>query len=258
MAATPSARRHAGALAILSNVSGDGSVGQMTESDWRNLLLLGLFWLGYFVLHSALAALPVKNWFASQYPKRMPFYRLGFNVVALLTLLPLCWLFDSPALWAWRGVGAWLANGIALAVLIGFVATLKDYDGQVFMGLRQWRDGTRQVEDPERFHLSPLHRHVRHPWYCLSLALLWTRDMNAAMLLSCVMMTVYFIVGSRLEEGKLVAAYGHAYRRYMARVPGLVPLPWRSISAREAAELVDAAALPRRASGPQAGFPDGG
>jgi len=213
----------------------------MTESDWRNLLLLSLFWLTYFVVHSALASLRVKNRFAARYPQRMPFYRLGFNVLALLTLLPLLWLFDSPLLWTWRGIGAWLANGLALSALLGFVASLKYYDGQAFAGLRQGKRGSRRPEDYECFQLSPLHRHVRHPWYFLSLVLIWTRDMNAAMLLSCVMMTIYFIVGSRLEEGKLLAAYGDSYRRYMDRVPGLIPLPWKSISAQEAAELVAAA-----------------
>ncbi len=217
----------------------------MTESDWRNLLLLSLFWLAYFSLHSALASLRVKNWFASRFPQRMPYYRLGFNVLALLTLLPLPWLFDSPTLWAWRGIGAWLSNGVALATVVGFVATLDAYDGRAFIGLRQREARTRRVEYPERFRLSPLHRYVRHPWYFLSLALIWTRDMNAAMLLSCVMMTIYFIVGSRLEEGKLVAVYGDSYRRYMKRVSGLLPLPWKSISAREAAELVEAEATTR-------------
>ncbi len=214
----------------------------MTKSDWRDLLLLSVFWLGYFILHSALASLRVKHWFASRHPQQMPFYRLGFNVLALLTLLPLLWLFDGPALWAWRGIGVWLADGLALAALAGFAVSLKYYDGQAFSGLRQWKEGTRRIEDLEHFQLSPLHRYVRHPWYFLSLVLIWTRDMNALMLLSCVMMTLYFIVGSRLEEGKLLLAYGTNYRRYMDRVPGLFPLPWKSISAREAAELVEAAA----------------
>ena len=44
----------------------------MTESDWRNLLLLGFFWLGYFILHSALASLRAKNRFAARYPQGMP------------------------------------------------------------------------------------------------------------------------------------------------------------------------------------------
>ncbi|MHB1291871.1 MAG: methyltransferase family protein [Sulfuricella sp.] len=216
----------------------------MTESDWQDMALLALSWLGYFALHSALASLRVKSWVAMHYPERMPLYRLSFNVLAVLMLLPILWLLvrnPGPTLWAWQGLGAWLSNGLALAALFGFMKSLNYYDTQEFLGLRQWKSHTRRVEDQEGFHLSPFHRYVRHPWYSFGLVLIWTRDMNAAMLLSGVMMTVYFIIGSRLEEKKLVVYHGDVYRRYMERVPGLIPLPWKSLTAKEAAELVKAA-----------------
>ncbi len=54
---------------------------------------------------------------------------------------------------------------------------------------------------------------------------------------SAVLLTAYFLVGSRLEENKLVHAYGDRYRRYMERVPGLLPWPGKSISAQEASEI---------------------
>lgn len=208
------------------------------------MALLALSWLGYFSLHSALASLRIKGWVALHYPEWMPLYRLGFNILAVLMLLPIFWLVarnPGPMLWAWQGLGAWLANGLALAALLGFMKSLNYCDTREFLGLRQWKSRTQRVEDQEGFHLSPFHRYVRHPWYSFGLVLIWTRDMNAAMLLSGVMMTVYFIVGSRLEEGKLVAYHGDAYRRYMERVPGLIPLPWKSLTAKEAAELAKAA-----------------
>ncbi|WP_041673745.1 methyltransferase family protein [Sulfuricella denitrificans] len=216
----------------------------MTESDWRDMALLAFFWLGYFVLHSALASLQVKSWVALHYPERMPLYRLSYNILAAIMLLPILWLMvrnPGPALWAWQSMGAWLANGLTLAALFGFVKSLNYYDTQEFLGLRQWKSRTQRVEDQEGFHLSPLHRYVRHPWYSFGLVLIWTRDMNAAMLLSGMMMTAYFIIGSRLEEKKLVVYHGDAYRCYMERVPGLIPLPWKSLTAKEAAALVSAA-----------------
>lgn len=216
----------------------------MTESDWQDLALLALFWLGYFVVHSVLASLRVKGWVALHHPERMPLYRLSYNIFAVLMLLPILWLMvrnPGPTLWAWQGLGAWLANGLALAAVFGFMKSLNYYDTQEFLGLRQWKLHTQRVEDQEGFHLSPFHRYVRHPWYSFGLVLIWTRDMNAAMLLSSVMMTVYFIIGSRLEEKKLVVYHGDVYRRYMERVPGLIPLPWKSLTAQEAAELLKAA-----------------
>lgn len=213
----------------------------MTESTWQDMTLLLLCWLGYFVLHSTLASLRVKHWIAALRPGLMPTYRLTFNTLSVLLLLPILWLMyrtPGPTLWRWDGAAAWLANGMALAALLGFQRTLKDYDMREFLGLRQWQLHSRRVEDQEHFHLSPIHRFVRHPWYFFGLILIWTRDMNASFLLSSVMMTLYFMIGSRLEEKKLLVYHGAVYRRYMARVPALLPLPWKTLSAEEAAELV--------------------
>lgn len=58
------------------------------------------------------------------------------------------------------------------------------------------------------------------------------------MLVSALIMTTYFIVGSKLEERKLISYHGECYRRYMGKVAGLVPLPWKTISKAEALALV--------------------
>lgn len=214
----------------------------MTDSTWQDMALLLLCWLGYFALHSALASLPVKRRVATLHPKLMPGYRLIFNMLSVLMLLPILWLMHrtpGPWLWRWNGVAAWLANGLALAALLGFLRSLKFYDTKEFIGLRQWRSHTCRVEDQEHFHLSPFHRYVRHPWYFFGLVLIWTRDMNASLLLSSAMITLYFIAGSRLEEKKLLIYHGETYHRYMERVPGLFPLPWKFLSAEGARELLE-------------------
>lgn len=213
----------------------------MTESDWRHIVLLSFCWIGYFALHSALASLAVKRSVAAARPKLMPYYRLAFNTLALLLLLPILWFTyrdAGPMLWRWQGIAAWLANGLALAALLGFWLSLKSYDMQEFFGLRQLQHHVRRVEDQEHFHLSPFHRHVRHPWYFFALVLVWTRDISATTLLSSVFITLYFVIGSRLEERKLLVYHGDTYRRYMARVPGLIPLPWKSLTAEEAEALL--------------------
>ena len=215
----------------------------MTDPERWGLAALALCWLAYFALHSALASLQVKRWVARKHPEKMPFYRIAFNALAVLMLLPIAWLmlrYPGPPLWAWRGPLAWLADALALSAIGAFVVSLKYYDGREFLGLRQWASRHRQVEDQEGFHLSPFHRYLRHPWYGFSLVLIWTRDMDAAMLVSSVLMTAYFIVGARLEEAKLLICHGAVYQRYMDRVAGLLPLPWKTLSAAEAAELLRA------------------
>jgi methanethiol S-methyltransferase len=177
---------------------------------------------------------------AFRWPGFMPAYRIGFNMVATLGLLPILWLlykYPGQLVWGWSGAWAYVANGLALAAVAGFFSTLGNYDGSEFLGVRQWRNRTRTVEDQEGFHLSPAHRFVRHPWYCFSLVILWTRDMSEAMLLSAVVMTAYFVVGSKLEERKLIAYHGERYRRYMGLVAGLIPLPWKILDKTQARTL---------------------
>jgi protein-S-isoprenylcysteine O-methyltransferase Ste14 len=213
----------------------------MTESAWRDIVLLAFCWVAYFALHSVLASLLVKRKVAADWPNLMPYYRLMYNILAMLLILPILWLtYRDPGqtLWRWQGIAAWLTNGLALAAIFGFWLSLKSYDMQEFLGLRQLQFHVRKVEDQEHFHLSPFHRFVRHPWYFFGLVLIWTRDMSETTLLSSVFLTLYFVVGSWLEEKKLLVYHGDTYRRYMARVPGLIPLPWKSLTEEEAEVLL--------------------
>lgn len=199
---------------------------------------IALAWFAYFVLHSVLAATGVKAWIGRHWPRVMPAYRLAFNLLAVLTLLPVLWLVYGTAgewLWRWQGAWAWLANGLALAAMLGFLATGRSYDMAEFLGLRQLHKPV--SDDAETFSVSLIHRFVRHPWYCIGLVLIWSRDMNGPLLVSALMITAYLVIGSKLEEGKLIASIGEPYRRYMAQVPGLIPLPWKHLTAAQAAAL---------------------
>lgn len=209
-----------------------------------NLVWIALAWMLYGAVHSLLASTACKNWIARRWPDAMPAYRLGFNIFAVAALLPVLWLVygtKSDWLWRWTGAWAWLANGLALAAVAGTAVAARAYDMREFLGLRQIRQGDRGTADREGFGISGLHRHVRHPWYFLCLVLMWTRDMTAPALTSALMITLYFIIGSRLEENKLIAMHGDAYRRYRERVPGLVPLPWKRLSVTEAEGLMQRA-----------------
>ncbi|MES9893544.1 MAG: hypothetical protein ABW141_01415, partial [Candidatus Thiodiazotropha endolucinida] len=61
------------------------------------LILLALVWLIYFLSHSLLASLWMKRVFAQHLPTVVPWYRLLFNLVALLLLAPPLYM-----LWSYR------------------------------------------------------------------------------------------------------------------------------------------------------------
>ena len=197
---------------------------------FQHAIILLIIWIAYFVVHSLLASLPIKHYVASRCAQCMALYRLLFNISAtLLLFVPLfvSSLWRTESLWAWSGVMGWVMNSIALIAILLFFATLKYYDMSEFLGLRQIRDQETAVEDQENFHLSPFHHFVRHPWYFLAIVIIWTRSMDVMMLISAVAMTFYFIIGSVLEERKLISYHGDIYRRYQQRVSGIFPLPWK-------------------------------
>ncbi|WP_257309831.1 methyltransferase family protein [Geothrix fuzhouensis] len=209
-------------------------------SDTANVFLLCLAWVAFAAVHSSLASLGLKRVTALHCPRLVPAYRLFYNLVAGLTLLPILWLLayrPGPWLWRWTGPAAWVMNGLALVAAGVLVFGPAGYDLKEFLGWRQIRMGRESAEDLEPLRISSLHRFVRHPWYSLSLVILWTRDMNTARLVSAGWITVYFIAGSWLEERKLLARFGAAYRDYMAQVPGLLPRPWRILSREDARRL---------------------
>lgn len=202
--------------------------------------IIALF-LGYFVIHSFTASLWLKQKIANCCPLLVPWYRLLFNLLALLLALPLAWIawrYPGELLWQWSGFTFYLTNGIALLALLALLYSPKLYDMQEFMGVRQLRANTTEVNDLEHFHISPYHRYVRHPWYFLILVILWTRDMSSNQLLIYTLLTLYLFIGSWLEERKLIVYHGEVYAAYRRRVAGLIPLPWKILSKTDAEQLL--------------------
>ena len=192
---------------------------------------LAVAWLAYAVLHSLLATDAAKAIVAARWPRLSARYRLAYNVLATLLIVPVALLIHAqpgPALWAWTGIGFWVANGLAALAVLGLVMVPSGYDTRAFAGL---------APEPPAFVIGPWHRVVRHPWYFVGLVLVWTRDMDLATFVSGLAITIYFVVGSRLEEAKLARLLGAPYREYLRRVPGLVPRPWRVLDKETARRL---------------------
>lgn len=206
-----------------------------------NHVLMIILWLFYFSIHSLFASLKFKQFILSCYPWIMPWYRLTYNLLAILLLIPpvfLMLMFPGEIVWQWTGYWYYLANFMALLAIGAFFLSLKSYDSSEFLGTRQLKEGRKDIKERESFHLSVFHRYVRHPWYAFALVLIWTRDMYVSYLLSAILMSLYFIIGSYFEEKKLIAFHGDQYRLYRKSVAALIPLPWRILSVQKAAEIV--------------------
>jgi methanethiol S-methyltransferase len=73
---------------------------------------------------------------------------------------------------------------------------------------------------------SGLHQYVRHPLYFGTLMVVWSLWLlmpSMAHLIGVGMITLYTLIGTILEEKKLLREYGTAYAEYMEKVPMLIP-----------------------------------
>lgn len=183
------------------------------------------------LIHSWLAGQNIKNAVKRALGERLyhGFYRLGYNLLALITLLPALLLVIM------RGTVIWRLEGLAAAALlllqtvgvIGLIVSLLQIDWLRFAGLRQaaaYFSGAPLPLADEPLQTGGLYSLVRHPLYLFSLLAIWPMAVMTDRLLAFnVAATLYFIVGSLYEEHRLVAAFGETYLAYRQRVPWLIP-----------------------------------
>lgn len=178
------------------------------------------------VLHSWLAAFSTKavvERLAGADVRR--FYRLGFVLVAVVSLLPiLAMVAFLPARVLWVIPVPWLyvtllVQGLALT---GLVITVLQVDTLAFIGLRQLHQP--DAEQHAKLVTRGFYRWVRHPLYFFSLVLFWLfpymTDLTLAFVIAA---SLYFLIGTVPEEHKLTEIYGDTYRQYQKDVPRIIP-----------------------------------
>lgn len=193
--------------------------------------LIGM--LAYGGLHTALAGW-LKPRFRARFGERAyhGVYRIVFNLVAVVSLLPVAitlllidreslvmWQLSptlEPILWIFRLIGL---AGLGLSVL--------QIDTGRFLGISQlyaYQQGRALPLPDEPLQTGGVYRIVRHPLYLFSLMLIWpVATMRAGYFGFCVGTTLYFLIGSLLEEQRLLAAFGPAYAEYRDRVAWMIP-----------------------------------
>jgi uncharacterized membrane protein len=67
---------------------------------------------------------------------------------------------------------------------------------------------------------------TRHPWYLATIMLIWARGLDVSVLITNIILTIYLIVGTVLEERKLLVEYGEDYRGYQKKVSMLIPFKY--------------------------------
>jgi protein-S-isoprenylcysteine O-methyltransferase Ste14 len=187
--------------------------------------------IAYYALHSLLAADGVKAKLYGLVPPR--YYRLGYNLLATVLLAGLIyWYFsmEKTPLWSPNRVLPFPGALMAFAGISWVVRAMKRYNLDEFMGLEQLRTGQKPMHN--KLIIRGLNGRVRHPLYFGTLLIVVGTLLifpNDAMFSFTLISTIYLVLGSRLEEEKLVAQFGEAYRKYQREVPMLLPFRWKRI-----------------------------
>ena len=190
--------------------------------------LLGLGWMAYLLIHSALATSRAKNWVAHKAPALAPWYRLLYNTVALIGLAVLWfWMQQLPGSRLWSH--PWLSMLSAAFLLAGGWlgwASFRGYHFGDFAGLRSTPPG---FNEHRTLSTGGLNRYVRHPLYSATILLVlgWLMIAgNRSTLTAVAAILVYLPIGIYWEEQKLLKAYGEAYREYARKVKKVIPGVW--------------------------------
>jgi protein-S-isoprenylcysteine O-methyltransferase Ste14 len=69
---------------------------------------------------------------------------------------------------------------------------------------------------------------TRHPWYLGSLLAIWTifPEYQLGPTVAVIILSLYLVLGTLLEERKIVREHGDSYRRYQQQVSMLFPWKW--------------------------------
>ncbi len=196
-------------------------------------VVLALLWCLWCTLHSVMISMTITHFLRNRLGNKYRFYRLIFNVVSLITLIPVVLYsrrLKGQLLLEWDGFFLIVQSLLLIIVLTLFFSGLKKYDMLQLSGIRQIKSGNSyaSLSATGDIDTSGIFRITRHPWYLAVIILIWIRDIYVATLIINLILTVYIVIGTLLEESRLIAEYGTSYRNYQEKVSMLFPFKWLS------------------------------
>ena len=200
------------------------------ELSMKSLLAV-IFWVLWCALHSTLVATTVTDTMKKKLGDRFRFYRLLYNVVSLVTLIPLVYYsitIRQPPFFRWEGYLVIVRYLLVATSISLFVAGARHYSMSQLFGIRQIKTGraSRAVSECDTFDTSGILGVIRHPWYIAGIFLVWAGDISLSTLLINIVISAYFVIGTFLEERKLLLEFGDRYREYRRNVSMFIPCKW--------------------------------
>jgi len=203
----------------------------MEPTQYTSYLQLSFLLIAWCILHSVMITKPVTEYIKQRLGGRFRFYRLFYNLMAIVTLVPIALFAHSlqtQALFSWSGflrIGQLLLSGSSLLL---FILGIRHYDARQFLGIRQFYGEKTEmgITSSGELDTTGILNVVRHPWYLSGILLVWSRDLDVSAIVVNVILSCYLIVGACLEEKKLIREFGEQYLSYQKRVSMLIPYKW--------------------------------
>ena len=159
---------------------------------------------------------------------KFAYYRLAYNSFSIFTLIPVVvyqQLLDERIIFFWSGPWLLLKFSMYLVSFILFYGGYRVFDMQYVLGIRQIDEmrGGRKIK-ALNFNTTGILKYVRHPWYSGAILLIWAfGPISDVSLVSKTILTAYIIIGTFLEEKKLIHEIGEPYLKYREKVPMFIP-----------------------------------
>lgn len=194
-------------------------------------------------LHSLLASHSLKNIIFKRWPVAKAYYRIFYNIFALLTL-GIWYYFSVPlserVIYTMPIPFSYIGYLIQLIALYLIIKAAQQFGAARFLGIQQLQIYNNENILPEYYDenrrgemvKSGMYRWMRHPLYSFSLLFLISNpEMTIKWFVMILIFGAYFWIGSHFEEKKLVIRFGEEYKTYQKEVPRLIP--WKIPKSRK-------------------------
>jgi protein-S-isoprenylcysteine O-methyltransferase Ste14 len=161
--------------------------------------------------------------------KYYAFFRIFYIIISFVLLIPLINFtsqLDSNIIVSYGPVLTWVRYVLTCgALLMFFWAFFFNYDSLSFFGIRQILNFANENESSSSVGIKKkgLLGITRHPMYLALIIYLWCNVFTTADIIVSALLTIYVLIGTILEEKKLVLEFGKAYEDYQHEVPMLIP-----------------------------------
>lgn len=182
----------------------------------------------YAFIHSVLASHSAKRWVEEKVGAAIyqRYYRLFFSlqafvlflpVLAFVFLLPDQVIYRIPRPWVWLTIIIQLGAVYLLLNSIFQTGALRFTGFAQALNIKEANQNLPLIE-------KGLYRYVRHPIYTCMFVIMWLMPIMTWNVLAVgIGVSVYNVIGAKLEERKLAQEFGQDYLAYKKKTPFLIP-----------------------------------